>query len=422
MRLTDQAQRALTAAVGSPGKSARDLLIALAVGEGGARHALKGRDLAPGPGAPSPGAGAASPAPGAPSPGAGAASPAPGAPSPGAGAASPAPGAPSPEAGAASPGPAAPELRLILEAGLRRSRAEGRLSVTTLDLLAALVEAGVAAAVPLDDHDTCCPETSTSFVPAVLGELSARAAEVPRRGWFANLGGNLAAWALLYSAVLALSRDTSGPEIVLAVAAGGIVMALLVAALKAGGQLRRLTAGTEPAVPLPGDAGPLLARLGLRRLDVHIHPAFGTDRCYRLGGRAVIVLSAHTERDPARARFVLWHEIAHLARRDSRVWTIGGLLGLGLLTGSLLSFDPRAMAVAGIGAPVLTIASRWWGEAACDRLAVRRAGPEALHAWARNTRAVVAAVRRTGTARRRGRLRARLTHPPLTLRMALHRP
>ncbi|WP_433202624.1 hypothetical protein ACQP00_32680 [Dactylosporangium sp. CS-047395] len=264
------------------------------------------------------------------------------------------------------------------------------------------------------------PVAVGGFAGPVLAEVTARAGAVPRRGWIGALGVLVPCWLLLYALLLAVTWDTSGPEIVLAGAAGTMFIALVLAPVQILRRRREVTVRSPALVPLPADAGVLLGRLGLRELEVHLQPGIGSDRCLWLGRTAVILLTEHTAADPQRARFVLWHEIAHLARRDSLAWTVTGLLGVGALIGAMLSFDPRALALTLVAVPTLTVAGRWWAEAACDRLAVRQAGADALHAWAVHLRTIVATARRTNPAARRSRLRALITHPPLALRMALH--
>ncbi|WP_433043059.1 hypothetical protein [Dactylosporangium sp. CS-033363] len=318
-------------------------------------------------------------------------------------------------AGLAGP-PVAPggELRTAIEAAARHAQAAGRDRVATADLLAGLLGTTVG------EHAGCCPEVVGSFVEPVLAEVTARAGAVPRRGWVGTLGVLLPFWLLLYGLLLAVTWDTSGPEIVVAGAAGSMFIALVVAPVQILRRRREVTVRSLALVPLPADAGVLLGRLGLRELEVHLQAGIGSDRCLWLGRKAVILLTEHTDGDLERARFVLWHEIAHLARRDSLAWTVTGLLGVGALIGAMLSFDPRALGLTLLAVPVLTVAGRWWGEAACDRFAVRQAGAGALRAWAVHLRTLVASARRTNPAARRSRVRALVTHPPLTLRMALH--
>jgi hypothetical protein len=199
-----------------------------------------------------------------------------------------------------------------------------------------------------------------------------------------------------------------------------MLIALGVAAIRAPATLRRMSARTARVVQLPPETDRLLRQLRLRSLEVRVHPGIGGDRCYRRLGRAWISISGHTDHDEQRVRFVLWHEAAHLARRDSRTRIATGVLGLGLLAGALLSFDPRAMVAAGAGLPLVATLARWWSEAACDRLAVRRAGPAAMRAWATELRRTAAALKARGLLPMRRRYRNRLTHPPMSLRTALH--
>ncbi|MFI5915932.1 hypothetical protein [Dactylosporangium sp. NPDC051541] len=386
MRLTDQARRAVELAAKAAGGqvAAWHLLLGLAEAEGGAKHAL-GADVET-----LRAAGAAR-------------------------------FPPEPIGGGGVV--FAAEAKAVIEAAMQRARADNRTAVTTIDLLTVLLEGPAAqlihTAPSLSDHAKCCPETVASCIAPVLEELRDRAADVPRRAWLGSLTAALLLWTLLYAGLLATTWNTSGPEIVLAVAGGFIVLVLLTVPLQVLRRIRQSTARSEAAVPLPDNAEVLLKRLGLRKLQVYVHEGFGGDRCYRLGRRAVVLISAHTERDPGRARFVLWHEVAHLARRDSEIWIVSGLLGLGALFGALLSFDPRAMLLAGFGTPVLSVAGRWWAEAACDRLAVRQVGAAAMRAWATDFRAVLAAARRGDATVRGNRLRGWLTHPPLRLRTAL---
>ncbi|MGI5244895.1 hypothetical protein [Dactylosporangium sp. CA-139066] len=326
----------------------------------------------------------------------------------------------------------AEDAREAIEAAARRATANGRRYVTSIDLLdgvlgtakgaGALRAAGAdPAGLASGDHDACCPESVPSHAEAALAEVVRGAGKVRRRAWVAGLAGRVALMAGLYAIVLAIAWDTAGPEIILAGGGGAVVVALGVAAVRVRGATRRLATNPAPVVPLPADAGPLLERLGLRSLEVRVGGGFATDRCYRRGRRAWIFVSEHTDHDAQRVRFVLWHEVAHLARRDSRGRIVTGLLGLGLLTGVMLSFDPRAMLVAGIGAPALAIAWRWWAEAACDRFAVRQVGGAALRAWAADHLAVVATLRRRRQLPKRLGRRTWLSHPPMRLRAALHR-
>src|SRR5258705_2742258 len=99
----------------------------------------------------------------------------------------------------------------------------------------------------------------------------------------AVLAGHLALGGILSALFLALAWDTAGPEIILAVAAGGILMATGVGAIRTHGAARRLSASSARPVPLPPGAAPLLAGLRLRSLEGRIGPRVATHRCYRRG-------------------------------------------------------------------------------------------------------------------------------------------
>lgn len=111
-------------------------------------------------------------------------------------------------------------------------------------------------------------------------------------------------------------------------------------------------------------------------------------------------------------------EIAHLARRDTVSFMLQRQVGAGLCFAALFSFDLRSAPVAVVAALSVSVGVRWWSELACDRIAVRETGADALHAWAARHRSLVASLggRRALIIRATGLL----THPPLALRTALH--
>jgi Zn-dependent protease with chaperone function len=185
-------------------------------------------------------------------------------------------------------------------------------------------------------------------------------------------------------------------------------------------RVRRSVARATITLPAPESMRPLLARLGLQQLEVRLQPGPAVDRCHRLGRRAWIVLGEGAERTPTMARFVLWHEVAHLARRDIAARRLNTCLGYGLFVGALTSFDLWALAIAITATARLTVAGQWWSGAACDRFAVRQNGPESLHTWAEVVRGSLAALRLQRKLSRWARVKSLFTHPPLALRAALH--
>jgi Zn-dependent protease with chaperone function len=329
-----------------------------------------------------------------------------------------------------------PLAAAVVESAVGHAYAHGRDRATTADILFAALGPGdgpvasvlsaagadparIRAALAGGDHGDCCGETGVSGLRPLLAEMGGRAGPVPGRARaVARVVGGLVPYVLLYCVVLAVAWDTSGPEVILAVGAAALPLRLLIGAVVVHRRIRRAVARVPAAVPLPGAARPLPDRLGLRELHVRIQPGPAQDRCYRRGRRAWIVLSEDTEAHPETARFVLWHEVAHLARRDVTAWLLGGAVSGSLLTAAVAGFDPGAVAIATTGMAVLSVASHWWSEVACDRFAVRQAGPAAFHAWAARHRADLAALRRQKK-RHWARAKSLLTHPPLALRTAL---
>ena len=395
MRVTDQALRALMLAaeaahdLGEKPVSGYHLLLGLADAEGGARHVLGAsagrlRDAMP-------------------------------------------------------PAPAdAPTAADIVNIAIRDAYAGGRDRATTADILGAalatvdgpvasrLSAAGadpgtIRAALAERDHGTCCQETGVSEIRMVLAEMGSHANRIPSRGRaLAGMAGGVIPYLLLWSAVLAVTWDTAGPELVLVPAAATTLVTSLLGPIVLRRRVRRSVARATTTLPVPDSMRPLLDRLGLRQLEVRLQSGPTMDRCHRLGRRAWIVLGEGTESTPTAARFVLWHEVAHLARRDITARRLNASLGYGLSVGALTSFDLRALAIALTGTAMLTVAGHWWSEAACDRLAVRQDGPEGLHAWAETIRGSLAALRLQRKLSRWARVKSLFTHPPLALRTALH--
>jgi len=328
--------------------------------------------------------------------------------------------------------------RDIVNSAIERARASGRDQATTADILFAALDpadgpvtsllraagaepATVRASLAEGDHGACCQETGVSEVRTLLAEMGSHADGLPGRGRAAaGMVGGLIPYALLWCTVLAVTWDTSGPELVLALGAATVLLSALLAPVFLRRRVHRSLAYAPTTLPMPESMRPLLDRLGLQQLEVRIQPAPAQDRCYRLGRRAWIVLGSGTERHRELAHFVLWHEVAHLARRDGAARRLSARVGVGLVVGAMGSFDLRAAAIAVTGTAMLIVAGRWWSEAACDRIAVRQAGPAALHAWAAAVSGTLATLRRQKERPRRARVKDLLSHPPLALRTALH--
>ncbi|GLW31122.1 hypothetical protein Areg01_40620 [Actinoplanes regularis] len=406
MRVTDQALRVLVLAAeaahgsGETPVTGYHLLLGLAEGEGGARHVLDvsaARLRAPAP--PPPGevalAGEA-------------------------------------VAGVAGEiaGGSFPSAKEIADRAVSHAHASGRDYATTTDLLfaalgpddgpaAALLRAAgvdparIRAALTEQDHASCCAESGISKIRPILAGMGSHAARMPGR--FRAAAGLLPVL-LLYAVVVAVTWDSAGPETVLVTGALAWLLMGPLFQLRVRQQTRASLASTPEMLIVPAGIRPLLDRLGVRDLEVRRRPGVAADRCLRLGRRAWLVISGNTEDHPEWAGFVLWHEIAHLARRDILVSQIRPALWFSVYCAALISVDFRALAIVVVGGPLLIVAQRWWSELACDRLAVRFAGTAALHGWVADQWEIQRIARRQGVQERW----SWLTHPPLALRTAPH--
>ncbi|MFI5841793.1 Clp protease N-terminal domain-containing protein [Catenuloplanes sp. NPDC051500] len=325
----------------------------------------------------------------------------------------------------------------VVRAGAVHAGKADRDRVTTADLLLAVLgpesddgpvalvlraagtdPVAVRAALTGTHHTDCCREAGFSPLRPVLAAMGSRTDGLPGRARAVAVAvAALTPFVLAYAAVLAVTWDTAGPELVLTMGLGLLLFLLPASLLSVRRHLRNGTSSATRLV-LPGEMQPLLDRLGLRRLEVRVTNEVLHDRCIRFGGRASLIMSSDTEGHPEYAEFVLWHEIAHLAHRDTVSFTLQGLVGASLCFAAVFSFDPRSIPVAMVAVVVASTGIRWWSELACDRLAVRRAGADALHAWAANRRALVASAGRSRALA--SRMTGLLTHPPLALRTALH--
>jgi hypothetical protein len=343
----------------------------------------------------------------------------------------------SPDAAEAGKRPEFVTAKAVVDGAVHHARTSGRDRATTADLLTAILTSGDDAAALLtaggadltalraalaDDHESCCSETGISSIRPILEKLASDAARMPGRArTVVRAAYRLIPYALLYAATLALTWGTSGPELISVFAAGAFLISLPLSIVLGRRRARQIIAGLPSMRVVPDTVQPLLDRLGVVRLDVRVDPDLIRDRCHRAGRRAWIAISRHTESHPEWSPFVLWHEVTHLARRDEMIRRITGAAGSGLVIATLAGFDVRALAITAAGTTALTVADRWWSELACDRIAVRHAGADAIHAWAADHRDTEALARRLRGGAGWTRFKSLLTHPPLALRTALHR-
>ncbi|BCJ39643.1 hypothetical protein GCM10010168_79020 [Actinoplanes ianthinogenes] len=349
-------------------------------------------------------------------------------------------------AGAADSPAAFRTAKEAVERAVVHARGSGRDYATTADLLFAILDLDSASNEGLDrgpvaralrvsgadpialraaateqDHIACCQESGISPIRPTLIAMGSHAGRLPGRARTA--AGFIAAAVpalLLWAAVLAVAWDTTGPETILA--AGGLALAVFLALTLVARrrQFDRVRALVPDRLTVPAELQPVLDRLGLRSLEVRRQAGVALDRCFRYGPRALVVVCANTEAHAEFIGFVLWHELAHLARREHARRRLWYLLLIGLYVGATVGSDVRALAVAVLGGLVLTVSGRWWSELACDRFAVRHSGVAGLHAWVADQRKIRVIARQRGKWSAGKQLRSLLSHPPLRLRAALH--
>jgi hypothetical protein len=138
---------------------------------------------------------------------------------------------------------------------------------------------------------------------------------------------------------------------------------------------------------------------GVREVTVRVGQVGGFSRCFRAGGRAVLLVHERLPAVPEAARFLLAHEAAHLARYDVFRRPAAFMTMLVCLYG-LAEIWPPAL-IPGLAAVVVALAVvNRSGELDCDRLALRWVGL----APAERAFALVQRVHR-------GSVRSLLTHP-----------
>jgi Zn-dependent protease with chaperone function len=127
-------------------------------------------------------------------------------------------------------------------------------------------------------------------------------------------------------------------------------------------------------------------------------------RAYRWGTTGIIMLRPVLKQaHPDLTRFIVAHEAAHLSRGDTitGVLTVAGLVGV---IDTALVTNPTAIWLAALGL-LGVVTHNWLRELDCDRIAARATGPAAAEQF-------IAYLTRAGGRR----IRARLTHPPTSLR------
>jgi hypothetical protein len=145
---------------------------------------------------------------------------------------------------------------------------------------------------------------------------------------------------------------------------------------------------------------------GVREVTVRVGQVGGFSRCFRAGGRAVLLVHERLPAVPEAARFLLAHEAAHLARYDVFRRPAAFMTLLVCLYG-LAEVWPPALIPGLVAVVVALVVINRSGELDCDRLALRWVGL----APAERTFALVQRVHRDA-------VRSLLTHPSPERRLA----
>jgi Zn-dependent protease with chaperone function len=271
---------------------------------------------------------------------------------------------------------------------------------------------GIGAAVAEHRSLGCCAESGPNNLSDVLAQASAVAPRLPGGASFAGaIAALLGAYAVVLAMVISLTTDTAGVDDVLTFfAAGSLVAAATTAFATLRGRSREWIDEVAPdGIAVPAGLRTTLAAHGLSQVEVRLAARGSTSRTFGGLRRAWIVLSHASIHDRAGLPFVLWHELAHAARRDGARRWVANTFGYAVFLASVFTAEVPAAAAGALGVLLVRTANRWISELACDRIAVAHAGADAARAWALRARDAPGLV---------ARLRALLSHPPLAWRLA----
>jgi Zn-dependent protease with chaperone function len=318
------------------------------------------------------------------------------------------------------------DARHAIEQALRESLAPGQRAVGTVHLLLALIhdDPALFAALGVDaaairaavlDRAWSEPETDRA---ATLPELGPPPAPAGRWAAVVRFAGSV----LAYLAICAVIAVATGPDGVVAAVLAVVLLAIAGVLTPALARLRRNRldrrfAGRPAAAPVPAGAlAAALAGWGITDLKVYLSPPGARHPNSAAGGGrlGLIRVSPEVMRGVA-GRFVLAHEAAHVAHRDSNFLVLSSLGGIYLAGAGAISADPRVLGACLVGAIVFVTGQRWSAELRADRLAAAWIGRHATDIGLAYLADQVKRARRT----RRGFIRGLLawrTHPPLPVR------
>jgi Zn-dependent protease with chaperone function len=214
------------------------------------------------------------------------------------------------------------------------------------------------------------------MLPAGLDTIGLPAAvrPMPGRGrWLVWCWGSFAVSVAVTAVVVAAGLSTAALFI------EPLAQLALFAALPAVRHLRLaglLSDARYRTVPAPALTAAMLAVAGpsgVREVTVRVGQAGGFTRCFRAGGRTVLLVHERLPAVPDAARFFLAHEAAHLARYDVFRRPAAVMTALVCLY-DLGAAWPPALAPGVVAVVAVFAVVNRAGERDCDRLAVRWVG------------------------------------------------
>jgi Peptidase family M48 len=237
--------------------------------------------------------------------------------------------------------------------------------------------------------------------------ITAAPYRMPGRGrWLAWCWGSFAVSVTVVAAVVAAGLSTGAMFVeplaqLVVFAVLPVVRRVRLAGLLTDDRYRTVAAPAVTTAMLRA-AGPS----GVREVTVRVGQVGGFSRCFRAGGRAVLLVHERLPAVPEAARFLLAHEAAHLARYDVFRRPAAFMTTLVCLYG-LAEVWPPALIPGSVAIVVALAVVNRSGELDCDRLALQWVGL----APAERAFALVQRVHR-------GSVRSLLTHPSPERRLA----
>ncbi len=235
----------------------------------------------------------------------------------------------------------------------------------------------------------------------------------------------IAAAALAFVGICAVIALLGGPDGAEAAVLGSVLMIFALIIVPAilmlrPGRARSRCAGKPPAPTVVApDIARSLATCGVTTVEIYM-PAKRVRRPnlgFGVGRFGFIRVSPILMASPS-GRFVLAHEVAHVARRDSILMTFSTVASLYLVVASAATLNLEVFLLGTLGGLVFAAGCRWGAEIGCDRIATRWVGRDAAQLGFTVMRNGMRLLRRKPVGFVRWALAWR-THPPVWLRRRL---